>query len=123
MRTVTVEQVRHICVAAAGRPLRDLCWRALQPAGAARFDLRDSMMAVTVEQVQYICWEAGFELAGVASAEPCPDSERCDMTYLADERAALLNDPELLRPGARSVICVGETYNRSERPSLISRTA
>ncbi len=45
------------------------------------------------------------------------------MTYLTDRRAGLRNDPRLLLPNARSVICAGKLYNRPEPPGLISRYA
>ncbi|HME07589.1 MAG TPA: tRNA epoxyqueuosine(34) reductase QueG [Bryobacteraceae bacterium] len=88
---------------------------------------------MTTQQVRHICREAGFELAGVAPAEPSADAGRyrdwiergCagEMTYLTDRRAGLRNDPRLLLPSARSVICVGKLYNRPEPPSPISRYA
>ncbi len=65
--------------------------------------------------------ELGFELAGVASAEPTVESlfysawlERefhGKMAYLAGRRGAMRADPRTLLPSARSVICVGSVYN------------
>lgn len=65
--------------------------------------------------------ELGFELAGVASAEPTAESlfyaDWLDrgfhgkMAYLAGRRGAMRADPRTLLPSARSVICVGSVYN------------
>ena len=67
----------------------------------------------------------GFGAFGVARAEPLDDErERLDawldakhhgsMTYLARNRDVRV-DPELLLPGARSVICVAHVYLAEER--------
>jgi epoxyqueuosine reductase len=76
---------------------------------------------VNVETVKGIARECGFELAGVARAEPSRDFERYEswagqgmageMGYLTDRRGGLRRDPRNLLPGARSVICVGKLYN------------
>jgi epoxyqueuosine reductase len=69
--------------------------------------------------------ECGFELAGIASAEPLPDDSRRyldwvdrgmagAMGYLTDRRANIRTDPKLLLPSARSIICVGKLYNGPE---------
>ncbi len=67
--------------------------------------------------------ECGFELAGVAAADPAPAPERDwyhqwiaaghagAMGYLTDRRATVRDDPRHLLPSARSVICVGKLYN------------
>jgi len=65
--------------------------------------------------------ECGFELAGVARAEPLPEAGwylewvrrgmAGAMDYLADHRADLRRDPRSLLPSARSIICVGKLYN------------
>jgi len=65
--------------------------------------------------------ECGFELAGVAPAEPSPDrgwyhawaaaGYAGEMGYLTDRRAGLRDDPRSLLASARSVICVGKLYN------------
>ncbi|MFB3828068.1 MAG: tRNA epoxyqueuosine(34) reductase QueG [Bryobacteraceae bacterium] len=72
--------------------------------------------------IRSLARECGFELAGVAPAEPL----RADfeyyrgwvergfagrMGYLADRRAGVRADPRNLLPSARSVICVGKLYN------------
>lgn len=74
-------------------------------------------------EVKRLAQECGFELAGIASAEPSPDFGRYiawiergmagSMGYLTDRRANIRSDPKLLLPSARSVICVGKLYNSS----------
>ena len=76
---------------------------------------------MNAETVKRIARECGFELAGVAPAEPPQDFERYqtwvdrgmagEMRYLTDRRAELRRDPRSLLPSARSVICVGKLYN------------
>jgi epoxyqueuosine reductase len=76
---------------------------------------------LTSATVRQLALECGFELAGVARAEPAADRERYrqwveagyagEMRYLTDHRAALRDDPRELLPGARSVISVGKLYN------------
>lgn len=71
--------------------------------------------------MRLLAHECGFELAGVARAEPHADAVRYlhwaerglggAMTYLSDRRAAVRSDPRNLLPTARSVICVGKLYN------------
>ena len=80
------------------------------------------------DQVKRLARECGFELAGVAWAEPSPDVPRYldwvergmagAMGYLTDRRAALRTDPKLLLPSARSVICVGKLYSGPEPRSI-----
>jgi epoxyqueuosine reductase len=63
----------------------------------------------------------GFELAGVARAEPLPERAwyhewvasgfAGEMRYLTDRRADVRDDPRNLLPSARSVIVVGKLYN------------
>ena len=65
--------------------------------------------------------ECGFELAGIARAEPAPEADYYqrwvengfagEMTYLTDRRADVRNNPRNLLPSARSIICVGKLYN------------
>jgi epoxyqueuosine reductase len=81
------------------------------------------VQAVTVKQLAREC---GFELAGIAPAEPISaDFARYEswvdagmagkMDYLTDRRAELRRDPRNLLAAARSVICVGKLYNRTLR--------
>jgi epoxyqueuosine reductase len=83
---------------------------------------------VTASEIKRLARECGFELSGVASAEPLPaDSQRYldwvdrgmagAMGYLTDRRANVRKDPKLLLPSARSIICVGKLYN-SPQPRL-----
>lgn len=69
--------------------------------------------------------DCGFELAGIARAEPLPDdSDRYmawvergmagAMGYLTDRRAGMRSDPRSLLPSARSIISVGKLYNGAE---------
>lgn len=72
--------------------------------------------------------ECGFELAGIAAAEPSPDGARYRdwiaagmhgaMGYLAGRRADVRMDPRLLLPGARSIVCLGKLYNTPQPDSL-----
>jgi epoxyqueuosine reductase len=76
---------------------------------------------ITAETVKRIARECGFELAGVARAEPSADYALYDrwvdrgmageMRYLTDRRKELRRDPRSLLASARSVICVGKLYN------------
>jgi epoxyqueuosine reductase len=71
--------------------------------------------------IRELARQCGFELAGVARAEPLDDRRRYhdwvaagfagEMRYLTDHRAAIRDDPRRLLPSARSVICVGKLYN------------
>lgn len=73
------------------------------------------------ETVKRIARECGFELSGIARAEPSPDFARYEqwasqsmageMRYLTDRRAELRRDPRSLLPSARSILCVGKLYN------------
>ncbi len=76
---------------------------------------------LTSEIVRQQAQECGFELAGVARAEPAADRQRYrrwveagyagEMRYLTDRRAAVRDDPRELLPSARSVISVGRLYH------------
>jgi epoxyqueuosine reductase len=85
--------------------------------------------------IKALAHEYGFALAGVAPANPVPDTARFqhwlakgmagEMKYLTDHRAAVRADIDRLLPGARSVICVGKLYNTGipDPPNGISRYA
>lgn len=74
-----------------------------------------------------IARECGFELAGIAPADPPEDFWRYEawvaqgfageMRYLTDRRADVRRDVRKLLPNARSVICVGKLYNQPSRPA------
>lgn len=76
---------------------------------------------MTAETVKRVARECGFELCGVARAEPVEDFARFErwlghgmageMRYLTDRRAEIRRDPRELLAGAKSVICVGKLYN------------
>ena len=73
------------------------------------------------EEVKHLAHECGFELAGVARADPLPEAAWYlewvargmggEMSYLAGPRGAMRRDPRALLPSARSILCVGMLYN------------
>lgn len=79
---------------------------------------------VTAATVKRIAQECGFELAGIAPAEPAADFEKYErwlergfageMRYLTDHRAAIRRDPRQLLPSAKTIICLGKLYNTSK---------
>jgi epoxyqueuosine reductase len=79
------------------------------------------LSSLSAEQVKAVALECGFELAGIAAAEPVreaayyrqwvADGFAGEMRYLTDRRAALRDDPRTLLPSARSILCVGKLYN------------
>ncbi|MCC6364636.1 MAG: tRNA epoxyqueuosine(34) reductase QueG [Bryobacterales bacterium] len=87
--------------------------------------------SLQAQKLKSLARQAGFELAGIAAAEPLADNQRYDhwvrrgmagrMSYLTDHRAALRMDPKHLLPSARSVLCVGKVYN-GPQPYSTSRT-
>ena len=80
------------------------------------------MTAAAIRELARTC---GFELAGVAAAEPGPEGApehawyrqwvasgfAGEMRYLTDHRAAARGHPRHLLASARSVVCVGMLYN------------
>ncbi len=76
---------------------------------------------MTSDDVRELARDCGFDLAGVAAAEPCGDRHRFhswvdagfagEMRYLTDRRGPLRDDPRNLLASARSIICVGKLYN------------
>ena len=76
---------------------------------------------MTRAEVRELAGVCGFEIAGVARAEPLEERHWFHewvsagfagaMGYLTDHRAAVRDDPRRLLPSARSVICVGKLYN------------
>ncbi len=77
---------------------------------------------MTSAEIRELARACGFELAGVAAADPpSEDRERYrawveagfagGMRYLTDRRAAVRDDPRNLLASARSVVCVGKLYN------------
>jgi epoxyqueuosine reductase len=80
---------------------------------------------VTSTDIRRLARDCGFELAGVARAEPLVEDSRRyldwvaqgkagAMGYLTDRRATMRTDPRLLLPGAKSIISVGKLYNGTE---------
>jgi epoxyqueuosine reductase len=93
---------------------------------------------LTSDTVKRIAQQCGFDLAGVAAAEPPDDFERYQnwvdrghagaMGYLADRRAEVRRDVRRLLPSAKTVICVGKLYHQSAPPTpegygIVSRYA
>ncbi len=75
------------------------------------------------EEVKTLARECGFELAGIARAEPLDDDfaryrrwagqgMAGEMRYLTDRRAEVRRDPANLLDAARSIVCVGKLYNQ-----------
>lgn len=75
---------------------------------------------MTGADVKALAVACGFELAGIARAEPAEDRARYhawvgegnagEMRYLTDRRAAVRDDPRNLLESARSMVCVGKVY-------------
>ncbi len=75
---------------------------------------------MTGEEVRALAGECGFELAGVARAQPTEDAalyrdwvaagKAAAMHYLTDRRAGVREDPRSLLASARSIVCVGKLY-------------
>jgi epoxyqueuosine reductase len=73
------------------------------------------------EEIRELARGCGFELAGVARAEPARDRAKYrdwvaagyagEMRYLTGRRADLRDDPRHLLPSARSVVSVGRLYH------------
>ncbi|MGA3186627.1 MAG: tRNA epoxyqueuosine(34) reductase QueG [Bryobacteraceae bacterium] len=84
-------------------------------------------MTLSGKIVKRLARECGFELAGVAAAEPAGDFGRYrewvekgfagEMRYLTDRRAEVRGDPRNLLGSARSIICVGKLYNAPGGPA------
>jgi epoxyqueuosine reductase len=80
---------------------------------------------MTAEAIKQLALDCGFDLAGIARAEPTPEAAHYQrwveagmagaMGYLTGRRAELRNDPRSLLPSARSILCVGKLYN-TDRP-------
>jgi epoxyqueuosine reductase len=78
-------------------------------------------VAVRAADVCSLALECGFELAGVAPAEPSPEMDwyrewvdrgyAGEMRYLSDHRVEVRAHPRNLLPSARSIVCVGKLYN------------
>ncbi len=76
---------------------------------------------MTSGEIRKLGQHCGFELAGVARAEPAADAARYhewvaggyagEMRYLTDRRAEVRNHPRNLLASAKSVVCVGRLYN------------
>jgi epoxyqueuosine reductase len=83
---------------------------------------------MTASEVKLLARDCGFELAGIALAEPISDAGRFSdwaarglagrMGYLTDHRAVVRLDPRNLLPSARSMLCVGKVYNGPQAHSI-----
>jgi epoxyqueuosine reductase len=80
---------------------------------------------VTAETVKRLARECGFELAGIARAEPIQEDWTRykawveegfagEMRYLTDRRAGVRQHPKNLLENAQSVICVGKLYRQKQ---------
>jgi epoxyqueuosine reductase len=88
---------------------------------------------VLSDLVKRLAAECGFELAGVARAEPLAEAGYYaewtragmagEMGYLTGRRGEMRADPRTLLRSARSLICVGKLYNTPGEAGLISRYA
>ncbi len=75
------------------------------------------------------CLELGFADVGIAPAEPTrygealsqwlKEGQHGEMSYL-QQNAAILQDPSLLVPGAKSIICVADRYHNGLEDSYSS---
>lgn len=71
--------------------------------------------------VKELAGRCGFELAGIARAEPLPEAGYYrewagngmagEMAYLTGRRGEMRADPRTLLPTACSIVCVGKLYN------------
>lgn len=77
------------------------------------------------EQLLRLALDCGFDLAGIAPAEPLPEAfaaylgrnsrgRAAGMTYLTDHRAEIRSDPRNLLPSAKSILVCGVLYNSRE---------
>jgi len=76
---------------------------------------------LTSGEIRELAQRCGFELAGVAAAEPVAELSLYrnwveagfagEMSYLTDHRADVRSDPRRLLASARSIVCVGKLYN------------
>jgi len=89
---------------------------------------------VTAAEIRHLARQCGFELAGIARAEPLIVDSRLyldwvergmagAMGYLSDRRATVRTDPKLLLPSARSIICVAKLYNTPAPQSIETKDA
>jgi epoxyqueuosine reductase len=117
-----------------GTPLVAAHGAAPQTRGRALHMLTRYDGCMTGDAVRRVARECGFELAGVAAAEPVRDFARYrewvekgfagEMRYLTDRRAEVRGDPRNLLENARSIICVGKLYNTPGPPGdVVSRYA
>ncbi len=80
-----------------------------------------AMAGISSERVKQLARELGFELCGVARAEPAPEALfypewlrrgfQGAMGYLEGGRAEIRGNPRKLLKAARSIVCVGQVYN------------
>ena len=86
---------------------------------------------LTADFVKQTALDCGFDVAGIASAEPAGDYARYqewlaagmagEMAYLTDHRGQIRADPRDLLPSAKTVLCAGKIYNAPYPYSLEAR--
>ena len=78
------------------------------------------------EQIKALALAQGFDLAGIASLSSLPEhlghyaewldtGHAGEMAYLERQKEKRLN-PELVLPGAKSILCLGLIYNTLAQP-------
>jgi epoxyqueuosine reductase len=83
---------------------------------------------VTSARVKQLAKEAGFDLAGIASVEPFERERKAlaerigaglfsGLPWFTPARAEVATDPRALLPGARSIICLGLSYDTGPGPA------
>jgi epoxyqueuosine reductase len=83
---------------------------------------------LTSDFVKQTALDCGFDVAGIASAEPAGDYARYqewlaagmagEMAYLTDHRGEIRADPRTLLPDAKTILCVGKIYDSPYPRSL-----
>ncbi len=83
---------------------------------------------VTSDRVKELAREAGFDVAGIAGVEPFARErdalvERIDagmfdgLPWFTTDRAEIASDPRALLPEARSIVCLGLSYDTGDGPA------
>jgi len=93
------------------------------------------LRAMTSQRVKELALEAGFDIAGIASVEPFERERQAlderigaglfsGLPWFTPERAQVAGDPRALLPEARSIICLGLSYDTGKGPGgVVARYA